>query len=205
MSKQRPSGPPPRYVPTTLQSKMSSGCSHGLRPEGSGQCEECAILASSWAWWRGELEDAEECEIQDEDDDTVMSNDLLTARAEGAREALIQRNKLSVENSRLRIKIHALETENAHLKEILSLAEPAVGREHAVYPHIVRALKDDSTLAGAGIKGAGGRNIQACTRCRARKQVCDGDGKTPCGRCLKAEVECEYADPAKRGPKTAKL
>jgi hypothetical protein len=180
--------------------------------EGGGKCAECAREFGSKAAKDAALhEDEEEWPDSARDriayleEDVTFTEDLWRAALTERDSARIERNKISIENSRLRLKLQVAADEIAHLKELMSLAESAVGKDHILHTHLAKSATEDSAMAGAGVRGVGGRNIQACARCRARKQVCDGDGEGPCARCMKAGVECEYAEPAKRGPKGAKL
>lgn len=188
-------------------------CGNGhMLPEGQGKCAECAReYGSKVAKHAAFCEEEEEWDegarerIAYLEEDVTFTEDLWRTALEERDAARIERNKISIENSRLRLKLQAAADEIAHFKELMSLAESAVGKDHILHAHLAKSAADDSAMAGAGVRGAGGRNIQACARCRARKQVCDGDGEGPCARCMKAGVECEYAEPAKRGPKGAKF
>lgn len=141
-------------------------------------------------------------ELQEDYDDLHGKYKAACDDRDSEREARIDaeaaRNKFSLECSRLRWKYDAATATIAALQERVRLLQGEVGEHPAAY--VPDALMAAAGGAGAGATGPGGRNIQACKRCREMQRKCDGDGVNSCSRCS-GSGECVYLPPAKRGPK----
>lgn len=202
---------------------MTHGCAIG---GAAGKCAKCgesrtrsykahAAKAEKMALYEeesSEEDDAPACKrlkteikLLEDDIDLLHGKYQLArdeARAEYAKrvDAEIARNKLSVELSRVKWSLEAANKTIAALQDRVKMLQPMVDAAHpaASVPEALLAAGG----AGAGaVTGPGGRNIQACLRCRGKQQKCNGDGVSPCARCIKMGETCEYGVPGKRGPK----
>jgi hypothetical protein len=172
---------------------------------GSGKCPDCARVHAEKAVKIAMLaEDSEDEEAPPAAKRRCVELEAeLEDEKERATQAETERNHISVELSRTKLKLKASSDEIAHLKELLELAKSRMGEGEAWFLNTERAAGGAGAGAGAaaGISGAGGRNVQACLRCRSKQQKCDGDGTYECARCEKAGVDCVYGESKKRGPK----
>lgn len=176
---------------------------------GRGKCGECVRLEYARQERMREIcaekmAKRAECD-EDEDTDDEPAAKYRCYELEGELEQALKdrdekeraRSKLSVENMRLRLALESAAAETQKLRELLEHA-----RERGIAEGIpLPPVPTESAAAGAGARTANDKNVQSCTECQKAKIRCDGVAPDACGPCTRKGKQCEYKDPAKRGPK----